>query len=401
MTQFFQLTDLGLIASQSDLIQQWLSAMQTQYPGYTPSPGNLEYIQAQIFASWAAALAEQTSQGANELFRQFGQKLFSVPPLLGTSATGVVSITAADTLGHTISAGTQFVLDSALGFSALQDVVIPSGSSSAPVTIVAGTPGTDHNGAGNATVQLNQQLDWVTSVTLVSAANGGVDAETDDQYQSRLAIALQLMAPRPITASDYGNFSLNFSPAPLTDQQEVGRAAAIDGYDPNTNTYNNERTVCVAVADTLGNALNADTLVAVQTWLQTLREANFIINVVSPSYSPIYVTCSIVRDTTYTVTAVQQSVQNALINLLSPFGWGLPTNSIIGWQNQTTVYESLIESTIQSAGGVDHIVTGTLGTGLNPNPGPGAVDLVLPGPFPLPTTSNGATIPLTGFTVVN
>jgi hypothetical protein len=61
----------------------------------------------------------------------------------------------------------------------------------------------------------------------------------------------------------------------------------------------------------------------------------------------------------------------------------------------------MVENAIQAAGGVDHVVTGTLSVGSAPNPSGGTGDLILPGAFPLPTTSNGQTLPISGFTVVN
>lgn len=416
MTQFFQLTDLGLLASPTALLQQWLSFMQQSYPGYTPQAGNLEYIQAVIFASWASDLAYQASQGANDLFRTFGTEVVGVLPLLGSAANAVVTVTATDTAGYSLAAGSQFLLDNTWGFQSGFDAVIPQGSTSTQLSIYSILPGSAPNGAGVQSVSLNQEVDWVSAVALVSAASGGVDAETDDQYQTRLTEALQQLAPRPITASDYANFVINFQPAAGTDQQEIGRAAAIDGYDPappvgpgwsplaaGTGTLGNEREVTVAVTDANGIAVNSDTMAAAQEYLEGFREANFIVNVVPPNYTAIYVTCSLVRNTAVPAATVQQNVQTALLNLFNPASWGAFPGAVTpNWNNLTTVYPSVVEATIQSAVGVNNIVTGTLGMGFNPNPN-GAQDLALPGPFPLPAPplSEAAALPLSGFTVVN
>lgn len=417
MSTFFQLTDLGLTASPTTLLQQWLTYMQSQFPGYTPQAGNLEYIQAVIFASWAADVAYQASQGANDMFRQFGMSLVGVQPLLGTSSQATVTLTTTDASGYTLPAGTQFLLDNAYGFATSLDQAVPSGSTTATFPIFSLLSGSSTNGAGTQAVQLNQQVDWVSSVSLVTAATGGVDAETADQYQTRLVNALKLMAPRPITADDYAQFAMDFQPASGTDQQEIGRATAIDGYDPapptgagwsplaaGTGTYDNSREVTVCVADSNGLAVNNDTLAAAQAWLSGYREVNFIVNVVSPSYSSVYVTCSVYRDTTYSAATVQANIQTALLNLLSPANWPGPyaagdSATSSSWTNTPTINYGQIVSTIQGATGVIGVVTGSVAIGFTPNPNT-TVDITMPGPFPLPLAT-AATLPTSGFTVVN
>lgn len=415
MTQFFNLTDLGLASSSGQLMSQWLAYMQQVFPGYTPSSGNLEYILAQIFAAWAADVNAQASQGSEELFRQFGLQLMGVQPENGSPATTTVAVMAQDTQGYTLPVGTQFLLDNIYGFQSTQTLTIPAGSQAGVVQIAAVTPGSSYNGAGGSFgAQLNQQINWVLSVSITAPASGGADPETEEAYLDRLAATLTLSAPRPITAADYGVFALSFQPLAGTDQQDVGRASAIDGYEPaagpgtilgagagsNPNTYNNEREVTVCVTDANGSALNNDTLIAIQAWLSSVRELNFIVNLTSPNYSPVYVQCSVYRNTAYSAATVQANVQEALVSLLVPSAWGLPPSSPIGWQNQPTVYYSVLESTIQTASGVDHIIEGSLTTGFAPSTG-GTSDLLLPGPFPLPTTSDGTTIPLSAITVVN
>jgi hypothetical protein len=407
VTQFFALTDVGLATDVGSLMQNWLNYMQSTYPGYQPSAGNLEYVQALIFCTLAADVATQASSGATELFSQFGQQLLGIPVEGGASAVAVVQVSAVDSQGYTLPSAAQFLLDSNTGFQSYQTTIIPAGSTTAIVPIAATTPGTAGNGLGSVSAILNQTYDWVSAVSIVTPSSGGVDAEDPDAYVTRLTNEIKLMAPRPITASDYGTFALSFQPTAGTDQQEVGRATALDGYDPNYLTdggtqFGNERTITICVTDSSGNALNADTMAAVQAWVQTYREVNFIVNVIPPTYVPIYVKVSVARNPTYTAAAVQANIQGSLVGLLSPANWGFPTDSSTmgGWVNEPTLYQSVIESTIQQSAGVDHIVNNTLGFGLtagSTNTG----DLALTGGIILPTTSSGATVPLSAITVVN
>jgi hypothetical protein len=86
MTGFFSLSDLGIAGSSSQLLATWLQNMQAAFPGYQPSAASLEYVQAQIFASFAADLATLCSEGATELFRMYASTLVGIPYQQGTAA---------------------------------------------------------------------------------------------------------------------------------------------------------------------------------------------------------------------------------------------------------------------------------------------------------------------------
>jgi len=402
VTAFFELSlaDLGLATSQGALLQTWLTAMRAAYGNsYSPSTANPEYVQAQIFASWMADVAQLCAAGSTELFRQYGQKLLNLPLEDGSAASAVATVTAVDTAGYTLPVGTQLTLTlngSPLAFQTASTLTIPNGSSSGTVTVVAVQSGSAFNGASNP-ASLVLQTNWVASIAVAAAASGGVDQEDDDAYLQRLANTLQLLAPRPITASDYATMAVNFTPAAGTDQQEVGRATAIDGYDPGTNTTGNEREVTVCVSDAFGNALNSDTLTAVQTYLAGLREVNFIVNVVSPNYTTIYAACTVKAALGYTAATVQANVQAALLAYLTPQNFGLPQGAQVGWTNVTTVYRSRLMAIVQNSPGVDHVVSLAFDT--NSNPTNLTNDLPLAGPFPLPVTSVSS-IPLSAITVL-
>lgn len=414
---FFNLGSLGLPTSQAQYLQIWLTAMQQAFPGYTPSEGNLEYVQAQVFASWAADLGSLCSQGSSELFRQFGLQLLGLPYQPGVSATTTLTVNAVDSAGHTLFAGApvQLTLNGQpVAFQTVQALTIPPGSTSGTVTIAAVQSGSVNNGAG-APASLLNSVDWVSSVTVTAPASGGVNQETDDSYLARLASQLRLLAPRPITAHDFAQMALSFTPIPGSDQQEVGRAAAIDGYDPPTGTYGNEREVTVAVTDSNGNPLNSDTMYGiggspssivtdsaqwgVAGWLASMREVNFIVNVVAPNYFPVFASVTVAAAPGYAPATVAANVQSALLGYLSPVAFALPQQSLTGWQATQTVRRSIVEATVQNAPGVAYILPGTLALGLSGPPQQTTGDLVISAPFPLPTSS-ASTIPLSAIQVV-
>lgn len=237
---FFQLSDLGLPVTQDDYLQIWISAMQAAYPGYDPTgnPADRAYIQAQVFASWAASIAQLCSAGATELWRQFGLQMLGLQYEQGTPALAIVTVTATDTLGHTLPSGTQLLLTlngSQVGFQTVSSLTIPSSSSSGNVTVAAVQSGSGFNGAAGP-AELDG-VNWVSSVSVLTTASGGVDQEDDDQYVQRLAQATQLLGFATATAGNFATRALNFIPTVGTDQEEVGRATAIDGYDPSTKTF--------------------------------------------------------------------------------------------------------------------------------------------------------------------
>jgi hypothetical protein len=329
-----------------------------------------------------------------------------------------VGSTISGTQTYNLDVLTQFSLDS-LGFVNLAPATINAGTSQ-DVTVTAVQTGEIFNGAGQGgNVQAIQQLPWLQSVTLSAVASGAQDPEDDAHYLNRVTTALQLQAPRPITAADFGTMALNFVPYFGTDQEEVGRATAVDGYNPSNGSFNNERMVTVAVTDFNGFALNNDTLYGypngssanvvttppnpntgwgIAGWLQSLREINFVVNVINPTYSAIYVTVTVKAATGWDATSIQINVQNALLAYLAPQGWGLPPFSSIGWQNNTTVHQSTLMTVIQNSSGVSYVVPGTLRYGLAPSPS-NTTDLVIPGPVALPTSST-ISIPTASITVI-
>jgi hypothetical protein len=399
---FFSLSDVGLPTVASQLLEQYLSVMQTVWPGYSPEGGATpEWVQAQIFAAWAANCAQLCTLGGSALFRQFGTQLLALPYEPGSAAAAVAQITATDTSGYVLPAGTQITLTLGavqVGFQTVSSLQIPAGSLTGTVPVAAVLPGSAFNGATNPAATV-AQIDWVASVSVLTPSSGGVDQETDDDYQARLAAMLQLLAPRPITAADYATMALSFIPAPGSTEQEVGRATAIDGYDPPSGTYGNEREVTVCVTDPNGIALNAATMSAVAQWLTSLREANFLVNVVAPNYTTVYVACTVVATAGYPATVVQANVQAALLNFLTPANFGTPSQMVSGWENTTNVYLSVVESVVQGAAGVDHIPAGTLAVDVRSPPTNTTADLALTGAFPL-VISSAASIPTSAITVI-
>jgi len=232
-------TDPGTIID--DAIDQLTSTLAANgFAGWMPSDGNLEVILLNTVAQIAADIATAAGQVPSAIFRAFGTKLENVAYGAGAAATLATTWTLADTAGHTIPAGT-YVTVADLGFTVQTEVDIPSGSSTADVLLVAGDIGTLYNGLSAPIVPVDQ-LDWVLSITPTGTSSGGADAETDTDYEGRLATQLRLQAPRPITETDYAAMALSVPSTVVPSGVVVGRATAIDGYDPSVHTFTANRT---------------------------------------------------------------------------------------------------------------------------------------------------------------
>lgn len=245
--------------------------------GYVPNEGNMEVILLNVVAQLAADLALMASQVPAAIFRTFGTQLEGLPYNNAAFATATSAWTLTDTLGHTIPGGTQVTLGG-FGFYVETDVVVGA-TTSATVALIAVDSGTGYNGLSGAAL-LVDNLNFVASVLVTTPSSGGSDQETDLDYQDRLAEQLALQAPRPITAPDYAAFVRT---VPVTVAGVVvGRATAIDGYDPTVTTFTgttNGTTTVSAVSSftgiTAGSILNGtgvtnNVVVSINTGANTL-----------------------------------------------------------------------------------------------------------------------------------
>lgn len=340
-TSFFTLPDTGgLPTSQQAFYQIWLNAMQTSFPGYTPNPGNPEVVQATIFASWAADVAQLCTGGSVELFRQYGQQLLNLPYEAGTPALTVLTVNAVDTAGYTLPALSQLALTLngiQVGFQTLTALTIAPGQNTGSVSVGALSAGTAFNGA-TGPAQMVSQIDWVSSISVSAPASGGVDQEDDSAYLQRLAATLQLLAPRPITASDYATMAMNFQPAANTTEQEVGRATAVDGYSPTAASF--------TVSATSGN--DALTVVTPPGTGITAAPGAFVLGTDLPSATFTATTSSITNPNVLTgVSSFANVLDGALVS-----GTGIPSGTMVQAFDTTAGTITLTNSCTATGSGV-------------------------------------------------
>lgn len=354
----------------STLAQAAYDYIQSQIPGWEPSPGNLDVLIIEALSQQAAELAEITATVPDSIFRYFGQSLLGIQPQDAVSASASATWVMTDTNGYTIPAGTVVDVDG-VAFETVNSFSIASGSDTQTlVAMSAVEPGVEANGL-TGTASLVDPLAYVDSVTFTTVSSGGEDAETDDEYLSRLSSVLQTLAPRPIIPRDF---------ALLAQQIEgVERAVAIDLLDPITPDTSADRSVTVAAVDADGVPVNASIKTEIEEALEDAREVNFNVYVIDPELSPVDVSVDFTIVDGYDATDVEDAVEDALNSYLSPSTWGLPQGGDqTGWENTTTVRFYEVASVINSVPGVDYIDY------LEIDGNPYGSEIVLSGYAPLP-----------------
>jgi hypothetical protein len=361
------------------LAQDAFDYLALKNPGWEPDDAQLDTWIISANARMAATLRDLASDVPIAIFRYFG-KLVNVPPIDETFATGTVTINVANTLGHTVFAGTTFVINDSNGipryYETVADAIIPGGVATlANVGIVAVESGSlsSNVGAASAVMTPVDQIDWLTNAVMAGATGGGTDGEEDSVYIDRLVANLQMLSPAPVTAADFATFARN-TPG-------VFRALALDGYDAVALTNGNARTVTVALMDASGNAVSAGIKTTVVNALLATREANFVTYAIDASYSTIDVQWDVNKYPNFDPTDVSNRINTALATFLSPTRWGNPQSGDVNlWFIQTLVKINDLIGVVYGVPGVKDVNTVT--ARISPAAF-AATDITLTGPAPV------------------
>jgi hypothetical protein len=200
----------------------------------------------------------------------------------------------------------------------VSDLVIDPGGFFGDVDISALVDGSLGNGlSGQA--QVIDPLAFVSLITVANPTSGGLDGQTDSDYLDNLSVLLKLVAIRPILPSDYATLALQ-NPA-------VGRAIALDGYDPTTDSWNNARTITLILTDFNGQPLPQDVKDAVLASLEAAREVNFLVYVIDATYETVDVHVDATCFPNFLNSTVAAAIVEDLEAMLSPATWRLGTTS--------------------------------------------------------------------------
>jgi hypothetical protein len=346
--------ELGLVEttrSPADFAAMGYESLTANVPGWDPTNGKLEARLIDAIALMASELAILIGAVPAAIFRYFGKSILELPAIDESYATIDAIVTASSTAGWTLAEGSAWGLrtagDTLVAFRTTGELVIPPGDWTGTVTLQAVDPGAEASGL-SGTFEAIDAVTWVASMVGVGVSTGGVDAESDLDYQDRLREELTTLAPREILPRDVEIFARRIA--------GVDRALAIDLLNPNDGTTNNARMVTVAVRDAAGEPVSTLTKNAVQADLAAKREANFVFWVIDPAYTTIDVVFSAVAFADFDAAVVEADAVDAVTGYLSPKDWGQPPDDRSHqWHQVTTVRYLEVAGVLDRVAGLDYV----------------------------------------------
>jgi hypothetical protein len=372
--------DAPIQASADQIIADALDDLAALAPGWVAREGHLEVWMLEVIGRMNAETQTVATSVPVSIFRYYGKSLIGLPAVDAVSATAPTTWTMVDNAGYTIDAGTVVAFrtagDTLVPFEVVADVVVPPGAlatADGGVIVRALEPGEAGNGLGPAGLELVTSLSNVANggVVATAASAGGIDAETDDAYLDRLREELQLLAPRPILATDFAVVARRVA--------GVYRALGLDGYDPAAGTYNHDRTVTVALVDENGAAVAAPVKAAVVALLESEREVNFVVHTMDPTFTNVGTAFTITVRDGYVPADVLASAVAAVNAFVNPATWGGGDEQPPEWFLKTTVFRGEVYQVIYDVPGVKAVTALTLNGGV--------VDVALAGAAPLPANT--------------
>ena len=150
---------------------------------------------------------------------------------------------------------------------------------------------------------------------------------------------------------------------------------------PQTNV---EAAVALSAIDSNGVAVSGSISAQIVALLSSLREVNFMVSYLQPSYQDLWVNYIVIATPGANLSTVTASVDTAVTAYLSPANWAGGSNTPPAWDTTVSyVYYLSLATVIESVAGVQSIqvVGGTpsLGIGTSPNPAYGYADISLAG----------------------
>ena len=354
------------------LIDRAVEWITVKFPDFTPAEADtaMVVIEAMAVEVEAAVFALNRIPGA---VTEAQLRLTGIDRDPGANPTATVTLSAADTAGHTIPAGTRLLFDPMDGTDALvlatdRDLAIPAGSTSGTVEVTAdGAPRTDVNGTPAGTrLQVLDAVTYLDDAVLATDVTGGTDPEDGPAFLNRAAVRLQrlvatLVRPENFTAS-------------AIEETYVGRATTLDNYDPaQSPPTDRPGHVTVVVSDDAGAPLPAASKATLEAKLEGQALASLDVHLIDPTLTPVNLAATLKADADADPADVQAAATLALSKFLDPSSWPF----------SATVYRNDVVSVLSGVDGVARVIDVTPNT-----------DTALPGAGPL-TTPGTITITVT------
>lgn len=354
------------------LLREALEAIQEKFPGWRPSRAHLEVALLEEMTRVAQETAVVAAQVPDRIFERFGEEFFGLEATPGVRAEVDVQFTMLTDDGYAIPSGTEVGWEAGVNeimiFRTKESLAINPGSTEGTVTAEALEVGTAYNDLGPGTALIVDALAGVTEVEFLTESSGGVDQESPEEYRDRLTEELQLQAPRTILPEDFAILARRV--------EGVLRALAIDGYDADNETHDNERMITVALMDDAGKPVDQEIKDQVLEDLERFREVNFVVHAMDPDYTEVDVVYEVGIDGDAEEADVLERCDEAIKGYLDPTRFAGGDRQPPQWFKEPRVSRNQIIGALAGVDGVSIVEDVTLNGA--------AEDVMMDGEAPVP-----------------
>lgn len=340
--RLFDVTDQEVIAAA-------LAQLELNLPELELREGHMETV---ILESIALEIAELIV-AINRLPGAVAETVIQLAGVIrdvGGEPSATATVTAGDTVGHTIPAGTRVWLPLPSGDAVTflvetdsngDEPSIPASETTVEVSLIGAEFTAAANGMPFGTVlELADPVPWIDTITLATAVAGGRDAEDDDAWRDRGVTRLSRLTDALVVPS-------HFEAAALEDSS-IGRALVIDVWDGSGGAPGDDPghiTVCVLAAD--GTLLSAPAKAALEASMEDRSVATLDVHVIDATIDDIDISTTVTVLDGYEPDLVEDAVTTALDAYLDP----------LRWRAGDTVRLYEVISLVDRVEGVDHVIT--------------------------------------------
>jgi uncharacterized phage protein gp47/JayE len=313
--------ELPIATSADEVRQEIADEFSDNVPGFALLPTSpLTHLVGALAAVSAESRDALQARIRTELMSLIGT-LFRLPRSDGAPASSTITVTALDTLGHTIEGPVPVSLGD-VQMETTTDVVIPVGQTSATVPVVTVDWSSAANGA-TATVAtpvtLDTAADWLAEaspVVLDAPLAGGADPENDTAYMVRLIEELSILSPSPILPRSYAVLARR--------HPSVVYAWCRRTYNGATGTDGVPHHVTVWVAGADGRSPGTTAIAEVFNAISLLLLDNVVLHVLPPTIVPIDVNATVRPRYGWAPGDAESAGTQRLQQVLAPAAWCAP-----------------------------------------------------------------------------
>jgi uncharacterized phage protein gp47/JayE len=327
-----------------DLVAAGVTNIKAVMPEWVPRGGNTEMVLLESLAVMLGPEILSLQLLGPRVVEQL-MELLSVTRSTGLPAKGRVKFTVTNSSPtQVIPVGTRLrmlveaTVESVDLFTTETVSIITSETLEGEVNVVMDQVGSLVNGTPmGIPLAVVDNLPFIESAALASALLGGADTETDDVFFARAASVLARQNATLVHPEQFEYAALS--------QAGIGRALAIDNYNPAAPGVTTYGHVTVAVAGIDGLAVSAEAMEDIRVLLAGQALASLTIHVVAPTYTELDFAVTVRAAQGFTAAEVEANVTSALEAWISPLNWV--------WDDDATQFE--IVAVVSAAPGVREV----------------------------------------------